>query len=99
MILGPNSANFWSNIPTLVQIQTRYNIRLMTQIKRESQQRPYALSVTKEAIEDYNQEINAMITPDLAVLSPNCNNYYTNNSGELTYVRLSNIWNLECQPY
>ncbi|KAG9665052.1 FAD/NAD(P)-binding domain-containing protein, partial [Aureobasidium melanogenum] len=85
MMLGPNSANFWSNLTTLVEIQAKYNVQLIKRIKAECDTNgPYAMNVTAEAQDAYNKEIQGKMG-NIAILSPGCNNYYTNSTGEATY--------------
>lgn len=84
MMLGPNSANFWSNLTTLVEIQAKYNVKLIKQIKAECHRGPYAMNVKAGAQEEYNTFIKNNLG-NIAILSPNCNNYYTNSEGEATY--------------
>lgn len=84
MMLGPNSANFWSNLTTVARIQAKYNCNLIGHIKKQCQNAPYALNVTEKAQREYNIWIQGQIGP-VAVISPNCHNYYTNDKGELTF--------------
>lgn len=84
MMLGPNSANFWSNLTTLVEIQAKYNVQLIRKIKAECRTGPYALEITEKAQSEYNDYIQNNMG-NIAILSPGCNNYYTNSKGEATY--------------
>ncbi|OCK75222.1 FAD/NAD(P)-binding domain-containing protein [Lepidopterella palustris CBS 459.81] len=84
LTLGPNAANFWSNITTLVEIQCNYNCKLIKQIKQKNQKNAYALYVDPQVQKDYNAWIKRLMG-GIAILSPNCSNYYTNSKGEATY--------------
>lgn len=75
LIMGPNAANFWSNIPFLVQVQVKYNSQLVARIKKQTQKGPYGLYIKPEIQEEYNDWIQANMG-DIAILSPNCSNYY-----------------------
>ena len=84
MMLGPNSANFWSNLTTVARIQAKYNTKLIAHIKKQCRNRPFALNVSEKAESDYNAWIQRSMG-NIAIISPNCHNYYTNASGEITF--------------
>lgn len=76
LMLGPNSANNWSNLTTIVEIQARYNCKLIKHLKQENNKAPYALYVDPAAQQSYNSWIQSNMG-DVAILSSNCSNYYT----------------------
>jgi len=85
LMMGPNAANFWSNVSTLVEIQARYNVQMMRHIKKQCQKvGPYALDVSAEAQDSYNAWIQRNMG-NIAIISPGCSNYYTSDKGEITY--------------
>ncbi|KAF2494380.1 FAD/NAD(P)-binding domain-containing protein [Lophium mytilinum] len=84
LMLGPNAANFWSNLTTIVEVQCNYNAKLIKHIKQKNQIGPYALTVDPKVQEWYNEWIKSKMK-GIAILSANCSNYYTNNKGEATY--------------
>ncbi|GAB7356265.1 hypothetical protein MBLNU459_g7075t1 [Dothideomycetes sp. NU459] len=75
LMLGPNSANNWSNLTTIVEIQARYNCQLIRHLKENNKEGPYALYVDPLAQKDYNNWIQSNMG-DVAILSSNCSNYY-----------------------
>jgi cation diffusion facilitator CzcD-associated flavoprotein CzcO len=91
MMLGPNSANFWSNLTLVCLIQARYNSRLIKKIRDECRKAPYALNVSEKAQEDYNKYIYGAMG-NIAILSPGCHNYYTNDKGEATFWNPMHGW-------
>ena len=91
MMLGPNSANFWSNLTFVCLIQARYNVKLIKHIKRQCQASPYALNVSEKAQAEYNRDIYSQMG-NIAVLSPGCHNYYTNKKGEATFWNPMHGW-------
>lgn len=84
LVLGPNSANFWSNLTTLVEVQTRYNADLIKYIRNKCRTQAFAMNVKADVQQQYNDHMFSTIG-DVAVVSPGCQNYYTNDSGELSY--------------
>ncbi|KAI9743669.1 MAG: hypothetical protein M1818_002985 [Claussenomyces sp. TS43310] len=92
LIFGPNSANFWSNVTTLIQIQARYNAKVIKHLKQKSRKGPYAVNVKQKVQENYNDYIQNNMG-DIAIKSPNCSNYYTNARGEITFWNPLNGWN------
>jgi cation diffusion facilitator CzcD-associated flavoprotein CzcO len=91
MMLGPNSANFWSTLPVVIQIQAKYNAKVIKRIKQKSQKKAYAMSVTMEAQNEFNKWINENMD-GIALASPGCSNYYTNSKGEVTYHSPMHSW-------
>lgn len=86
MLMGPNGANFWSNLTTLVQIQANYNCQLVNHLKKKNEKGPYALYVDEDAQSAYNKFIKDKKTMGpIAVLAPGCKNFYTNSKGEATF--------------
>lgn len=78
MLMGPNGANFWSNLPTLIQIQANYNTQLIKHIKKKTGAGAYAMYVDEKVQTDYNKFIRDKKTMGhIAVLAPGCRNFYT----------------------
>ncbi|OQU93636.1 hypothetical protein CLAIMM_00118 [Cladophialophora immunda] len=84
LLMGPNAANFWSNIPFLVQVQVKYNCQLVAHIKKQINKGPYGLYIKPEVQSAYNDWIQANMG-NIAILSPNCSNYYKNSKSEPTF--------------
>jgi cation diffusion facilitator CzcD-associated flavoprotein CzcO len=76
LMLGPNAANFWSNLTTIVETQCKYNTKLIKHIKQKNQKNLYALTVNPKVQAWYNEWIKSKMK-GIAILSPNCSNYYT----------------------
>lgn len=78
MLMGPNGANFWSNLTTLIQIQATYNSKLVKHLKEKNENRPYAMYVNETVQREYNEYIRDKDTMGpIAVLAPGCHNFYT----------------------
>jgi hypothetical protein len=78
MMMGPNGANFWSCLPTIIQIQARYNSKLVRHLKERNQKAPYAIYVKEDVQKAYNDYIRDRKTQGpIAVLAPGCHNFYT----------------------
>jgi len=78
MLMGPNGANFWSNLTTLIQIQANYNCQLVKHLKQKNQDGPYAMYVDEDVQTEYNKFIrNKKTMGPIAVLAPGCVNFYT----------------------
>jgi hypothetical protein len=78
MMMGPNGANFWSNLPTIIQIQAKYNSQLVNHLKKKNQDGPYAMYVDEDVQTKYNKLIRDKKTlGPIAVLAPGCKNFYT----------------------
>jgi len=78
MLMGPNGANFWSNLTTLIQIQASYNCQLVKHLKQKNQDGPYAMYVDEDVQTEYNKFIrNKKTMGPIAVLAPGCVNFYT----------------------
>jgi len=75
-MFGPNSAAPWANLTTVFEVQANYIARTIRHIKRESSQAPYAMMVEPGIQKRFNEWIQANMGP-LAIVSPNCSNYYT----------------------
>ena len=84
LILGPNAANFWANITTLVEIESKYNCKVVAHLKKENRKAPYAVYVDENVQTDYNTRLQRELTKNpehpIAILSPKCANYYTVSS-------------------
>jgi hypothetical protein len=78
MMMGPNGANFWSCLPTIIQIQAQYNCKLVRHLKEQNQKAPYAIYVKEDVQKSYNDYIRDRKTQGpIAVLAPGCHNFYT----------------------
>ena len=79
IMFGPNSAAPWANLTTVFEVQANYIVRTIRHIKRESSRRdkaPYTMMVEPGVQKRFNEWIQANMGP-LAIISPNCSNYYT----------------------
>ena len=78
LMMGPNAANFWSNLTTLIQIQAKYNCGVIRKLKDENKKTPFAVYVDEKVQKEYNEHIqDRKVLGDLAILAPGCHNYYT----------------------
>jgi len=76
--MGPNGANFWSCVPTLIQIQANYNSQMVKHLKQKSRNGPYAIYPSEQSQKEFNAYIkNKDTLGPIAVLAPGCRNYYT----------------------
>jgi hypothetical protein len=79
IMFGPNAGAPWANLTTVFEVQANYVARMVRHIKRESSRRdkaPYAMMVDPGVQKCFNEWIQANMGP-LAIISPNCSNYYT----------------------
>ena len=83
-MFGPNSAAPWANLTTVFEAQAKYNAQVIKRIKQKSQSHPYALMVKASAQDNYNQWIQDNMGA-IAIVSPNCSNYYINSKGHITF--------------
>ena len=82
IMFGPNAGAPWANLTTVFEVQANYVARVVHHIKRESSRRdkaPYAMMVEPGVQKRFNEWIQANMGP-LAIISPNCSNYYTVSS-------------------
>jgi cation diffusion facilitator CzcD-associated flavoprotein CzcO len=79
IMFGPNSAAPWANLTTVFETQANYICKVVRHIKHENSRADgnhYAMMVDKEVQLQFNEWIQANMGP-LAIISPNCSNYYT----------------------
>ncbi|CAG9975613.1 unnamed protein product [Clonostachys byssicola] len=83
LTLGPNSTNYWSNLTTVVDIQTDYHYKMVKRIKKECRKGPYALFPNQEISDNYNNWLkNNRGSPSF--LSGNCATYHKAGSNLLS---------------
>jgi hypothetical protein len=77
IMFGPNSGAPWANLTTTFEIQAGYVVKHIKHIKRQVQKRKanYAMMVEAGVQKRYNEWIQSNMGP-LAIVSPNCSNYY-----------------------
>jgi hypothetical protein len=79
IMFGPNSGAPWANLTTTFEIQANYVSRVIRHIKRENSRRDgsaYAMMVEAGVQKRFNEWIQSNMG-ELAIMSPNCSNYYT----------------------
>lgn len=79
IMFGPNAGAPWANLTTTFQTQAEYVAMQLRHLKRENSRKgkgPYAMMVEPGVQKRFNEWIQANMGP-LAIVSPNCSNYYT----------------------
>lgn len=76
LILGPNSANNWANLTTLVQVQATYNCKVIRRLKEKNAKEAYAMYPDPMVQLSWNKWIQNNLKGTV-VLESSCSNYYT----------------------
>ena len=78
MMFGPNAGAPWANLTTVFETQAVYVTKMIRHIRKQTQKsdRPYSLMVEAGVQKEFNEWIQSNMGA-LAIVSPNCSNYYT----------------------
>src|SRR5579859_807384 len=78
MMFGPNAGAPWANLTTVFETQAVYVTKMIRHIKKETMKSdsPYSIMVEEGVQKRFNEWIQSNMGA-LAIVSPNCSNYYT----------------------
>jgi hypothetical protein len=78
MMFGPNAGAPWANLTTVFETQAVYVTKMIRHIKKETMKAdsPYSIMVEAGVQKRFNEWIQSNMGA-LAIVSPNCSNYYT----------------------
>src|SRR5579859_3737713 len=78
MMFGPNAGAPWANLTTVFETQAVYVTKMIRHIRKQSMKSdaPYSIMVEAGVQKRFNEWLQSNMGP-LAIVSPNCSNYYT----------------------
>lgn len=78
MMFGPNAGAPWANLTTVFETQAVYVTKMIRHIRKQSMKSdaPYSIMVEAGVQKEFNEWLQSNMGP-LAIVSPNCSNYYT----------------------